>query len=93
MSQSLLFRAQIIRKGGFVHYGCGCNLKISGVGEFPTYAGALVAAHVLGKVVQACPKGEAIEVPENWLYMAKHAGSEPARAYWRKKCGMTETES
>jgi hypothetical protein len=96
MSQTLRFRAQIIRGAvprGIVHYGCDCNLKISGVGEFPTYPGALVAAYVPGNIVRACPKGEAIGAPENWLYMAQNAASEPARAYWRKKCGIIETES
>lgn len=96
MSQSLRFRAQIIRGAvprGIVHYGCDCNLKISGVGEFPNYAGALLAAHESGRPVQTCDKGETIPIPENWIYMAKHAGSESARAFWRKKCGIIETES
>ncbi|WP_157536542.1 hypothetical protein [Kitasatospora mediocidica] len=96
MSQALQFRAQIIRGAvprGVVHYGCDCNLKISGVGEFPRYAAALVAAAAAGNQVQACQKSDPIKVPENWLYMAMHARSEMARAYWRKKCEIIETES
>lgn len=91
MSDALRFRAQILRGAiprGIVHYGCDCNLKISGVGEFERYTAALVAAGEDGRRVTTCQKSKPIEIPENWLYMAKHAGSETARAYWRKKCGM-----
>lgn len=30
------------------------------------------------------------EIPKNWFYMAKHANTKSARAWWRKKCGMPE---
>jgi hypothetical protein len=33
---------------------------------------------------------EPAPIPENWLHMAKHAATETARAWWRKKCGITE---
>ncbi|TQF03917.1 hypothetical protein E6W39_18870 [Kitasatospora acidiphila] len=87
------YRAQIIRGAvarGVVHYGCDCNLKISGVGEHERLPAALLAAAIPGKVTQYCPQGETIEIPENWLYMAKHASTPTARAWWRKKCGISE---
>jgi hypothetical protein len=97
MSKKLQFRAQVLKGAvsrGVVHYGCDCNLKISGVGDFNRLPAALLAAAVPGKTTQYCPKGETVEIPANWLYMAKKAKTETARAYWRKKCGIiTETEN
>lgn len=84
---------QVISSRGLIHYGCQCKMGIFGIGEFERYAAALVAAGSTGLLVETCPKSDPIEIPENWLYMAKHAGTETARAYWRKKCGIIETES
>lgn len=36
---------------------------------------------------------EPAPIPENWLYMAKHANSPSARAWWRKKCGIIDQEN
>jgi hypothetical protein len=36
---------------------------------------------------------EPAQIPKNWLYMAKHANTKTARAWWRKKCGIIETEN
>jgi hypothetical protein len=101
MSQKLRFRAQILagkgrkRDRGIVHYGCDCNLEFSGAGDFESYDEAVSVATGDGaRTLYLCPLGvgipaEPTAVPENWLYMAKHANTESARAWWRKKCGIT----
>jgi hypothetical protein len=41
-----------------------------------------------GSKVQPAKTVEPAPVPENWLWMAKHANTETARAWWCKKCGI-----
>jgi hypothetical protein len=90
-------------KGGVIHLPAtldenGAILPLCPVRKRP----GAVFKRADGKVTcSACKKrlkaavkpAESAVIPRNWLWMAKHANTKTARAWWRKKCGIIETEN